>query len=136
MVVRRKFMHPGQKPSPSRLLLISLHESTIASLTAIKHPFFRPSPSSPIHHLAAPPPSSVVCRQRDFVRSKRFETTPIDAHSKLIGKYLRIFYPGHAYGFNVYIIKKYACNNGNNGGINKSRFVFPRVDTASMLSAP
>lgn len=99
MVVRRKFMHPGQKPSPSRLLLISLHESTIASLTAIKHPFFPPY----LHHpsLTVLPLSSVVCRQRfcSVKHSKR----PIDMHSKLIGKYLRIFYRvARAHGFNVF----------------------------------
>lgn len=112
MVVRRKFMHPGQKPSPSRLLLISLHESTIASLTAIKHPFFRPCPllphppSLPIHHHPSPPLLRLpLFVDSDFVRLEHSKRRPIDVHSKLIGKYLRIFYRGtdrhRAYGINV-----------------------------------
>lgn len=129
MVVRRKFMHPGQKPSPSRLLLISLHESTIASLTAIKHPFFRPGPSlpppsPPIHHRPTSPP---LLRLPLFVDSdfrNIRETTyrrPLQTYCKIFAYLLSWPCPRYAYGFNVYIIKHAEITEINGGGgINNS----------------
>lgn len=123
MVVRRKFMHPGQKPSPSRLLLISLHESTIASLTAIKHPFFRPGPSlPPIHHRPTSPP---LLRLPLFVDSdfrNIRETTyrrPLQTYCKIFAYLLSWPCPRYAYGFNVYIIKHAEITEINGGGRNK-----------------